>query len=239
MEKKNNANVKKIVIAVVAVILIVGAVFLTKFFIDKSNSDGGVTNSTPTQDLTETTEPEPKPDYSEYVEQNPETVGWITIPGTQINFPVVQSVDNEYYLSHTFDHKSDKRGAIYMDYRNNAVDLDANTIIYGHNMKNGTMFSSLKNVLNSEWKENEKNRFYKSADKSPRSTRRFHFHSSLSVPKNPLLLPFLLAFGQRFLLPSSFLRVEQLLTFQNIRFPRRFLSLRTSPRKACRKGAYL
>ncbi len=143
MEKKNNAVVKKVIIAVVVAILLISAIFLTKFFIDQKNepSNGDdVTNSSQVQ----TTEPVAKPDYSEYVEQNPETVGWISIPGTQINFPVVQSVDNEYYLSHTFDHKSDKRGAIYMDYRNNAVDLDANTIIYGHNdYKAGSVFSEI------------------------------------------------------------------------------------------------
>ena len=141
MEKKNNAVVKKVIIAVVAVVLLVAAIFLTKTFIDNKNepSNGDVPSSSQTQ----TTEPVAKPDYSEYVEQNPETVGWITIPGTQINFPVVQSVDNEYYLSHTFNHKSDKRGAIYMDYRNNPVNLDANTIIYGHNSYDGKVFSDL------------------------------------------------------------------------------------------------
>ena len=144
MEKKNNANVKKIVIAVVAVILIVGAVILTKFFIDKSNGDGGVTNSTPSQDVTETTEPEPKPDYSEYVAKNPETVGWITVPGTGVDFPVVQTDNNEYYMNYNFDNKSDYRGAIFMDKNNDALNLDSNTIIYGHNnYKDGIVFSDL------------------------------------------------------------------------------------------------
>ena len=84
MEKKNNAVVKKVIIAVVAVVLLVAAIFLTKTFIDNKNepSNGDVPSSSQTQ----TTEPVAKPDYSEYVEQNPETVGWITIPGTQINF---------------------------------------------------------------------------------------------------------------------------------------------------------
>ena len=66
MEKKNNANVKKIVIAVCVAVVLVAAVFLTKFFIDSKNGNGndiGVDN-TPTLDTTETTEPEPRPDYS-------------------------------------------------------------------------------------------------------------------------------------------------------------------------------
>jgi SrtB family sortase len=143
MEKKNNANVKKIVIAVVAVILIVGAVVLAKFFIDKNDGNAVVNDTTMGQETIETTEPEPKPDYSEYVAKNPETVGWITIPGTNINAPVLQTVDNEYYMDHNFEQKSEYRGAIFMDYRNDAINLDANTIIYGHNSYDGKVFSDL------------------------------------------------------------------------------------------------
>lgn len=145
MEKKNNANVKKIIIAVCVAVVLIAAVFLAKFFIDKNNENS--TNigedSTPTIDITETTEPEPKPDYSEYVAKNPETVGWITIPGTKINAPVLQTVDNDYYMNHNFEQQSEYRGAIFMDYRNDALDLDANTIIYGHNSYDGKVFSDL------------------------------------------------------------------------------------------------
>ncbi len=148
MEKKNNAVIKKVIIAVLAVILVVGAVFLTKFFIDKNNDD---TNTTQGTESTETTEPERRPDYSEYVAQNPETVGWITISGTNIDFPVVQSVDNEYYLTHNFEQKSEYRGAIYMDYRNDASNLDANTIIYGHNSYDGKVFSDLEQYKDIEF----------------------------------------------------------------------------------------
>lgn len=145
MEKKNNANVKKIIIAVCVAVVLIAAVFLAKFFIDKNNENS--TNigedGTPTIDITETTEPEPKPDYSEYVAKNPETVGWITIPGTKINAPVLQTVDNDYYMNHNFEQQSEYRGAIFMDYRNDALDLDANTIIYGHNSYDGKVFSDL------------------------------------------------------------------------------------------------
>ena len=145
MEKKNNANVKKIIIAVCVAVVLIAAVFLAKFFIDKNNDNS--TNigedNTPTIDITETTEPEPKPDYSEYVAKNPETVGWITIPGTKINAPVLQTVDNDYYMNHNFEQQSEYRGAIFMDYRNDALDLDANTIIYGHNSYDGKVFSDL------------------------------------------------------------------------------------------------
>ncbi len=153
MEKKNNANVKKIVIAVLAVILIVGAVFLTKFFIDKNNnSDIDVNNSTESTESIEPTEPEPRPDYSEYVAMNPETVGWISIPGTTIDFPVVQTIDNEYYMTHNFEQKKHYCGAIFMDKKNDATNLDANTVIYGHNNYNdGVVFSELSHYEDIEY----------------------------------------------------------------------------------------
>lgn len=151
MEKKNNAVIKKVIIIVCAVILLVGAVFLTKFFIDKNNDNSDITHPSTTE-ATETTEPEQRPDYSEYVAQNPETVGWITIPGTTIDFPVVQSVDNEYYMNHNFEQKKHYCGAIFMDYRNDAKDLDANTIIYGHNNYNdGVVFSELSHYEDIEF----------------------------------------------------------------------------------------
>ena len=83
------------------------------------------------------------PDYSAVKTKNPDFVGWITVPNTSINYPVLQTDDNDFYLTHGFYKARDARGAIFMDYRNNPVDLDANTIIYGHNCYNTTMFSEL------------------------------------------------------------------------------------------------
>ncbi len=143
MEKKNNAVIKKVIIAVVAVILVVGAVFLTKFFIDKNNSGNGDIDNSSNSEITETTEPEEKPDYSEYVAINPETVGFITIPGTNVNFPVVQGPDDKRYLTMNFEKESDYRGAIYMSCNNNPTDLDTNTVIYGHNSYDDKVFSDV------------------------------------------------------------------------------------------------
>lgn len=144
MEKKNNANVKKIIIAVCVAVLVIASVFLVKFFIDKNDEGNVDVSNNPSTEQTETTEPEERPDYSEYVAKNPETVGWITIPGTGIDFPVVQTISDDYYMTHNFEHESDYRGAIFMDDDNDAVNLDSNTVIYGHNnYKAGVVFSDL------------------------------------------------------------------------------------------------
>lgn len=74
---------------------------------------------------------------------NPDTVGWIGYNGFEIDYPIVQSKDNDFYLSHLFTLEKNKLGSIFMDYRNRSDFSDRNTIIFGHNMKDGSMFSSL------------------------------------------------------------------------------------------------
>ena len=105
----------------------------------------------PEQTPAPTDEPESEPDerelayekYKALYEQNNDFVGWITIEGTAINYPVMQSVNSpDFYLKHNFDKAYSDYGVPYVD-EACAVGLSANTVVYGHHMKNGTMFSSL------------------------------------------------------------------------------------------------
>jgi len=83
--------------------------------------------------------------------QNDDTVGYIAISGTGINYPIVQRGDNDYYLDHGFDHTSMKSGAIFYDFRCQSSPGDnKNLIVYGHNMANGTMFQQLENFTQNE-----------------------------------------------------------------------------------------
>ena len=92
------------------------------------------------------------PEYEEFLSQNPDLVGWLTIQGTKVDYPVVQKAeDNDYYLNHSFDGSEDSAGTIYVDYRSDIVNPTTNTMVYGHNMKNGTMFGSLKNYLQEDF----------------------------------------------------------------------------------------
>ena len=77
--------------------------------------------------------------------------------GTNVNYPVVQTTDNDYYLTHAFDKSKNSAGWIFADYRCNLQNFGRNTIIYGHNRRNTTMFGSLLNTLNSNWYENRDN----------------------------------------------------------------------------------
>ena len=76
-------------------------------------------------------------------ERNPDVIGWIKIPGTVIDYPLMQSGDNEFYLDHNWQGASASVGAIYLDCRNDPLLTDFHSIIYGHNMANGSMFAAL------------------------------------------------------------------------------------------------
>lgn len=97
-------------------------------------------------------------DFNNLLNRNSETVGWVKVNNTNINYPIVQHNDNDYYLTHNFENAYNTSGWIYLDYRNNANNLDQNTIIYGHNRWNESMFGTLKNALESSWCDNKENR---------------------------------------------------------------------------------
>ncbi len=83
--------------------------------------------------------------YEEALSHNSDVIGWITIDGTVIDYPVVRTGDNNFYLTHDADGNESAYGAIFMDYRNANAHMQKHIIIYGHNMKNGTMFHDLVN----------------------------------------------------------------------------------------------
>lgn len=98
-------------------------------------------------------------DFATLKEKNSDTVGYLKVNGTDIENVVVKGKDNSYYLKHNFNKEYNTAGWIFADYHNKLDGTDRNIIIYGHNMRNNTMFGTLKNVLNEEWKDVEENRF--------------------------------------------------------------------------------
>lgn len=89
--------------------------------------------------------------------QNNDTVAWIKVKNTNIEYPVVKSKDNEFYLNHSFDKSNNTAGWIFADYKNKFDGTDKNIVIYGHNRKDNSMFGSLKNVLNPDWYNESEN----------------------------------------------------------------------------------
>jgi len=79
------------------------------------------------------------------LEENPDFKGWITIPGTKVDNPFYQTTDNEFYLTHNQKKQKSAYGALFLDYGNmlTETEKDSNLVIYGHHMKNGSMFAGL------------------------------------------------------------------------------------------------
>lgn len=93
----------------------------------------------------------PAIDFAALKEINSDIVGWIYIEGTKINYPIVQGKDNQYYLKHLFSGEWNSSGCIFLDSRNASDFLDRHSIVYGHHMKNGAMFSGLMEYKKQEY----------------------------------------------------------------------------------------
>lgn len=96
-------------------------------------------------------------DISSLKSQNDDVVGWLKVNGTNINYPFVQTDNNDFYLTHDFNKRKNACGWVFMDYRNNVKAFDKNTIIYAHGRADNIMFGTLKNVLSSSWQTNTDN----------------------------------------------------------------------------------
>ena len=110
--------------------------------VQTASEDGENADDTEAEDASE--ERVQRVAISELQAQNSDTVGWIQIPGTQISYPLMHTTDDSYYLNHTFSKKVNSAGSIFVETLNSGDFTDLHTIIYGHNMKNGSMFAGLK-----------------------------------------------------------------------------------------------
>lgn len=109
------------------------------------------------QDLYYATDDEPtgdsiRPGFLSLLEENEDVVGWITVEGTQIDYPIVQAEDNFHYLTRNFYHEESRAGSIYLDYRNDIrLENDKNVVLYGHRMRDGSMFENITKFLDEDF----------------------------------------------------------------------------------------
>ena len=94
--------------------------------------------------------------FEELKQTNSDTIAWIKINGTNIEYPIVKTTNNDYYMTHTFDKSYNSAGWVFMDYENRFNGTD-NNMVYAHNRRDGTLFGTLKNILTEEWQSNEEN----------------------------------------------------------------------------------
>ena len=124
-------------------------------------------------------------DFTELLNTNSDTVGWLMVKNTKVDLPIVKTTDNKFYLNHNFEKRYSTFGWVYVDYRNNLDNLSKNIIIYGHTYKNDLMFSSLKNTLEKSWYENEDNLIIEL--KTPKDNYKYKIFSILQIPVTGLL----------------------------------------------------
>ncbi|MBQ3409655.1 MAG: class B sortase [Clostridia bacterium] len=97
-------------------------------------------------------------DFTELLNRNPNTVGWVYVPNSKIDYPVVQWTDNDYYLNHSFNNSENSAGWVFADSSCDVLN-SKNVVIYGHNRKDSSMFGSLKRVYDDDWISNPENNY--------------------------------------------------------------------------------
>lgn len=157
-------NYKVIILSMLSVlfyiVLIISIAYIVKWYIDsKENeklkekiSEVIIIEESENKDNTEY-----KIDFEKLRNINNEVIAWLKVYGTQIEYPVVQAKDNSYYIKRNLEKKYNVGGWIFADYKNKLDGTDKNIVIYGHNMKDNSMFGSLKKILNEEWYNNAEN----------------------------------------------------------------------------------
>lgn len=95
--------------------------------------------------------------FEELKSKNSDTVFYLKVNNTNISYPVVKYSDNNYYLNHSFDKSKNSAGWLFADYKNKLDGTDKNIVVYGYNRRDGSMFGTLKNILNKEWYDNTDN----------------------------------------------------------------------------------
>lgn len=156
---------KRFLKIILTITFLVSIIVIVKYIYNKIKLNNYINNLIADTELSEIpfedTIPMLNVDFANLKETNSETVGWIQVLGTDINYPFVQHKDNDYYLTHSFNKTYSNAGWVFMDYRNTISPFDTNTILYAHRMRDNTMFSTLKNVLSNEWFENSDNHIIK------------------------------------------------------------------------------
>ena len=161
MRKKKNKKVifNLIVYIILLFILVYQGIKIFKWYKDKTKSNEIAKQIKDTVMIENEDKEEYAINFNKLKEQNNETVAWIKVNNTNIEYPVVKAKNNDFYLNHSFDKSRNLAGWIFADYRNKFDGTDKNIVIYGHNMKDDSMFGSLKWVINDDWYNNEDNKY--------------------------------------------------------------------------------
>ena len=146
---------RKLITILLTVIFLVSVSYLVFYFYDAGKNKGLHDGSGDDVDVVMEEIVKVKGPFIEKVlelkQENSDVVGWIKIEGMNINYPLLQGTDNDYYLGHNYKHEKSSYGSIYLNTNSNIKDMNSNVIIYGHSMKDRQMFGSLKDYKSKEF----------------------------------------------------------------------------------------
>ena len=155
--KKKLKNILIIIIEIIFILLLIFSVYKIVIWFKDNKENKTILDDVSKNIKINKNKNEYEVDFQGLKKENPDTVAWIKVNGTKIEYPVVKASDNEFYLNHNFQKKYNVGGWVFADYKNKFDGSDKNIIVYGHNMKDGSMFGTLKNTLKSDWQNEENN----------------------------------------------------------------------------------
>ena len=163
MKEKNNSKIKKatttIIMLTLTCIMIFSGIKIIEWINENNHNKNimsEISNAVTTEDNIENAN-KYNIDFESLKQKNSDTIAWLKVNGTEIEYPVVKTTNNGYYMTHSFDKSYNSSGWSFMDYKNKCDGTDKNMIIYGHNRRDGSMFATLQNILTEEWQSNSEN----------------------------------------------------------------------------------
>ena len=156
----NNKHYKKIILTIIfwifIVIMLISGIKIFKWTKENKESNEILDEVKNTISIDENIDNVEKynVNFEKLKQTNSDTIAWIKVNGTNIEYPIVKTTNNDFYMTHTFDKKNNSAGWVFMDYENKFDGTDNNLVIYAHNRRDGSMFGTLKNILTEEWQSN-------------------------------------------------------------------------------------
>lgn len=163
IDRRKQKTIILIIIQIIFIIMfIIAGIYIVKWYVEsKANHELSqeLSQAVTVENTQEGNNSKYTVDFNKLKEKSKNIVAWLQVNGTDIEYAVAQTNNNEYYLKHDVEDNSNQAGWVFADYKNKLDGTDKNIVVYGHNMKNGTMFGTLKNILSAEWYNNEQNRY--------------------------------------------------------------------------------
>lgn len=156
-KEKNNKKIKILKIIIYFLLLLILVYSGSKIYVWNNENNKTKIIQKNLKDITKIEKSTNEINIEDLKNQNNDTVFYLKVNNTNISYPVVKYSDNNYYLNHSFDKSNNSAGWLFADYTNKFDGTDKNIVVYGHNRKDGSMFGTLKNVLDENWYNNTDN----------------------------------------------------------------------------------